>query len=336
MPVYRCANCGFVAENPLAIVGARIPCEKCSTQTVFFATPYFIQKLAERYLAARRELEALRQLEESPDQEVPDSAAAAPVPVEQPHLKTDLYNTSGFATAAQHQPLQNWFAAKQINATFDFTLADTSGFFDEVAQEIGDNYEMLSGPIEQVRYAYRKSFSWVNLNLGNRSAEEGQFINAFFRKLYGYTLFSRYAYQKPKKSLGIAVQPALAVRAFFEGGWLEWYAFMSMLTLCADRTRKFSCARSVKIEFQNEESRELDVAFLIEGQPPIFVECKSGEFRGDLEKYLKLRRRLGVDRSRFIVCSPDLTVEQAMGLTAMYELTFVNLAILKEHVRTLV
>jgi hypothetical protein len=336
MPVYRCASCGFVAEDQSASAGTKIPCEKCATPTVFFAAPFYIQRLVERYLAARRELEALRQLDEGPEQEVPEPAAAVPAPSEQPHLKTDLYNTNGFATAAQHKPLQNWFSAKQIKAAFDFTLVDTSGFFDEVAQEIGDNYELLSGPIEQVRYAYRKSFSWVNLSLANRSADEGQFINTLFRRLYGYSLFSRYAYQKQKKMLGLAVQPALAVRAFFEGGWLEWYAFMSILTVCTERARRFSCARSVKIEFQNEESRELDVAFLIDGQAPIFVECKSGEFRGDIEKYLKLRRRLGVDRSRFIVCSSDLTVEQATGLTAMYELTFVNLELLKAHVRSLV
>ncbi len=68
---------------------------------------------------------------------------------------------------------------------------------------------------------------------------------------------------------------------------------------------------------------------------PICIECKSGEFRQDIEKYLKLKRRLGIERSRFIVCATDLTDEQAVGLNSMYELTFVNLSSLKTHLQTL-
>ncbi len=72
------------------------------------------------------------------------------------------------------------------------------------------------------------------------------------------------------------------------------------------------------------------------GQTPICIECKSGEFRGDIEKYLRLKRRLGVDRSHFIICATDLSDEQAAGLNAMYELTFVNLNRLRTHLQLLI
>jgi hypothetical protein len=136
--------------------------------------------------------------------------------------------------------------------------------------------------------------------------------------------------------MGLVRQPAPAVRRFFEGIWLEWYVFVRLLSLCLERNREFSCARTVKLGFQNEESRELDVAFLIGKRFPIIVECKSGEFRGEIDKYLKLRRSLGIDKTQFIICNPDLTVEQATGLTAMYELTFVNLVSLKTHFEIIV
>ena len=74
---------------------------------------------------------------------------------------------------------------------------------------------------------------------------------------------------------------------------------------------------------------------LPQGQAPIYIECKSGEFRRDIDKYLRLRKRLGLERSRFIICAADLTDEQAAGLTAMYELTFVNLPSLGTHLQTL-
>jgi hypothetical protein len=336
MSIYRCNNCGFVCEDQLAVAGAKVSCEKCGISNVYFATAFYVQKLVERYLAARRELEALQQMAESPDAEVPTSSAVVPESALKLRFHDDLQNTSVLATAAQHQPLQDWFASKHIKASFDFSLVDTTGFFDEMAKEIGDHYEILSGPIEQVRYAYRRGFSWLNLDLSEKSPEDSQAINAFFRRLYSHTFFSHYAYRKQHKMLGLAMQPAQAVRSFFEGGWLEWYAFMCLLSRCVERGREFSCARSVKIEFQNEEMRELDVAFLLDARFPIFIECKSGEFRGDLEKYVKLRRYLGIDRSQFIICSTELNVEQVAGLTAMYGLTFVNLDTLKTHIQAVV
>lgn len=320
----------------MAAQGAQVPCGKCGTTSTFFAAVFYVRQLVERYLAARRELEVLKQIEANPEQDVPAASAAAPVPSEPALMKDDLQNTKVLATVAQHQALQDWFSSKHIKANFDFSLVDTTGFFDEAAKGIGDQFELLSGPIERVRYAYRKNFAWVNLDLSKYDPEDARAINDFFRGLYSHTFFSRYAYQKQKMMIGLAVQPALVIRSFFEGGWLEWYAFITLLNLCVERGRTFSCARSVKIEFQDEELRELDVAFLINGQAPIFIECKSGEFRGEIQKYVKFRRRLGVDRTQFIICSTDLTAEQATGLTAMYELTFVNLDSLKNHVGSLI
>jgi hypothetical protein len=326
MAIYRCNECGFVCEDLTATPGVKVPCAKCSTPSVLFSTVFYVEKLVERYLATRRELEAMRSSEE--DQES-DSSTAAPTKIAV--LKDDLHNTNTLATVEQHQPLQAWFAAKQIQATFDLGAVDTTGFFDEASIKLGAQYEVLSGVVDQVRYAYRKDYSWLNVDLSKKSPQEWKAIQDFFRELYGYSLFAKYSYKKQTQVLGLAIQPAQTVRRFFEGAWLEWYVFVNLLSLCIERGRDFSCARTVKIEFQNEELRELDVAFLVGKRFPIIVECKSGEFRGEIEKYVKLRRRLGIDKAQFIICSPELTDEQAAGLSAMYELTFVNLASLMSH-----
>ena len=99
--------------------------------------------------------------------------------------------------------------------------------------------------------------------------------------------------------------------------------------------RAISCARGVKVTFPNEDLHELDVVFLPQGQTPICIECKTGEFRQDIEKYLRLKRRLGVERSRFIICATDLSDAQAAGLNSMYDLTFVSLGSLRAHLKTL-
>ena len=56
----------------------------------------------------------------------------------QPLLKDDLPNTNLLANEAQHKPLNDWFAWKQIEARFFYDSVDITGFFDEAAIAIGD------------------------------------------------------------------------------------------------------------------------------------------------------------------------------------------------------
>lgn len=335
MPIYRCNQCGFISEEAAASIGSTMPCARCGTTSTVFGTVFYVEKVLERYFAAMRELKALQQAEA----ETPAESAASQA---DPHSEAsalqgvNLHNTQLLATAEQHAPLQQWFASRQIEARFDYALADTSGFFDDAAQMIGANHALFGELIERVRWAYRKSHSWVNLELGKLSQKDAQAINNLCRQLYSHTFFARYHYQKPEKIVRLTLQSAPAVRQFFDGGWLEWYAFMALIEHLQEKRRGFSCARGVKVVFPNEDLHELDVMCLPAGQSPICIECKSGEFRRDIDKYLRLRKRLGLDRNHFILCAADLTDEQAAGLSAMYELSFVNLQTIAPHLQQLV
>lgn len=335
MPLYRCNHCGFISEEASAAIGTQTPCARCGTAATIFGTVFYVEKLLERYFAALREIKALQQGESGEEAAVPTATAPSTHTSDAASGPLDLHNTSSLATAAQHAPLQQWFAARQITAQFDYAQVDTSGFFDDAARMVGENYALFGELIERVRWAYRKSHSGVNLELGQLAQKDAQAINTLCRQLYSHTFFARYHYQKPEKIVRLTLQSAPAVRQFFDGGWLEWYAFMALIAHLQARRVAFSCARSVKVVFPNEDLHELDVMCLPAGQAPICIECKSGEFRRDIEKYLRLRKRLGLEKSRFILCSPELSDEQASGLSAMYELTFVNLQSLGAHLQRL-
>lgn len=343
MPIYRCNKCAFVSEEASAPIGSQMPCARCGTAATVFGTVFYIEKLMERYFSALREIKALQQPDVLPD--VP-AAGAADVDAAAEQEKTasadtnalqdvNLHNTSLLATADQHAPLQAWFASRQIEAQFDYAQVDTSGFFDDAARMVGNGYALFGELMDRVRFAYRKSHSWVNLELAALPQKDAQAINTLCRQLYSHTFFARYHYQRPEKIVRLTLQTATAVRQFFDGGWLEWYAFVAVIEHAQQAGIQFSCARGVKVVFPNEDLHELDVVCLPSGQQPICIECKSGEFRRDIDKYLRLRKRLGLDRSRFVICAADLTQEQASGLSAMYELTFVNLETLAPHLATL-
>lgn len=330
MPVYRCNQCGHVSESPVA--GTQVPCAACQTPCSVFDTAFYVRKLIERYAAAVREIKVLK-TEEQPNNDGEPATATEEASLNQ---GADNASNKDLATAAQHAPIEQWLKTRQIEAQFDHSNVDTSGYFDEAAQQLGRRYDLFGELIQRVAYAYRKSHTGLNIDLTGMAQKEVQELTTLCRQLYSHTLFSRYHYQKVEKVVRLTLQSAPKVRQFFEGAWLEWYALLELLEVLQQRKLASSCGRSVKVLFPNEDMHELDVVALPAGQSPICIECKSGEFRRDIDKYQRLRKRLGIERSRFVICSTDITDEQASSLTAMYDLTFVSLQSLPRHLASIV
>jgi len=81
---------------------------------------------------------------------------------------------------------------------------------------------------------------------------------------------------------------------------------------------------------------ELDLFLLTEKGVSICIECKTGEFRHDIDKYLSLRKQLNIEKKYFVICVFGLSQEQTQGMTSMYELTFVNENNLIDHIQTVI
>jgi len=330
MPIYRCNKCGCIAETSAVAAGNKTPCAKCSNLCTVYETIYFVEKLTERYFAALREIESLKAVDKPVSSANGTEREAVPV-ASNPQIalgQLKLSNTDRLATAEQHQALKVWFASRQIEAQFDYSTVDTTGFFDDAALALGENFSLFAELLNRIRYAYRNSHSGLNLELANLSQKDAQAITNLCRQFYSHTLFARYHYQKPEKIVRLTLQTVPKVRQFFEGGWLEWWALMTLLELIKVKNLTASCARGVKVVFPNEDLHEIDVMALVNGKTPVYIECKTGDFRREIDKSLRLKKRLAIERKQFIICVSDLTEEQATGLTAMYELTFVNLQML--------
>ena len=344
MPIYRCNKCGFIAETVPLLPGSKTPCSRCAHPSTVYETVFFVEKLTERYFAALREIETLKAADQPAPAtpgaapELPVTAAPAPTATA-PTLALDqlnLHNTALLATPEQHRPLQRWFEARQIDARFDYAAVDTTGFFDDAARALGENFALFGELLDRVRWAYRNSHSNVNLELANLSQKDAQALNNLCRQFHSHSLFATYRYQKPEKIVRLTLQTAATVRQFFEGGWLEWWVLVELLEQLKVKKRPFSCARGVKVVFPNEDIHEIDVMALVDGQTPIYIECKTGEFRREIDKFLKLKKRLNLSRSQFIICASDLTDEQASGLSAMYDLSFANLGTLSAKLQAVI
>jgi phage FluMu protein Com len=333
MALFRCNKCGHLREVSNNYIGKVIKCPKCDQPGAIYDTTLFVGKVLEKYGELNRELQQLQQqvnVEPEPDQ---------PEEVESDGLLDleviDIHNTKALTEREQYEPILQWFKQYQINVDVNQRSIDTTGFFDEIALSLGDHYSLLRGLLDQIKYLQRKGYSNLKLNLAKNSQKEVKILTKFCRDLYEYSFVARYYYKKKDKIIRLNLQTAPTIVQFFNGEWMEWYVFMKVLEFTYEKESHLSCLRNLHVRFPNEDLHELDVFFLVDNRIPICVECKSGEFRQDIDKYVKIRKRLHIDKDNFLLCVTGLEEKQAQGLTSMYDLTFVNENNFIEHIGTL-
>lgn len=246
----------------------------------------------------------------------------------------NLMQTDYLASKEQHEPLRLFFNNKNIKTVFDYSAVNTNGYYDEAANIIGKNYQTLEKIIGQINFAYRKNHTGTNIDLSKHNQNQTAFINKTFREFYNHTLFARYNYNKQAQKANIVLQTAVPIKSFFMGGWLEWCVLSEILSQINELQNKpkFSCAKGVNIQLPNGDKHELDIVFLNHRNELFIIECKTGEYRSDLNKYLDLCKKLNINPSQFSLLVTDLNKEQASSMTAMYGINFISLMGLKNYV----
>jgi hypothetical protein len=236
----------------------------------------------------------------------------------------DLSNTTALSEYNQYVPIIDWFQTKKIKIVVDPKQLDTTGFYDEIAITLGNRYDTLKEVSEQIKRIQKKGYVNLNIPLAKKSQKDMKEVVEFCQALYEYSFVARYFYQKQEKIIRLTLQTIPAIVNFFNGIWFEWFVFVKLTEFLRDKKCSFACSRNISVTFSNEDYYELDVFFLVNGRIPLCIECKTGEFRQDIDKYSNLRKRLHVDKSQFLICVIGLSQEQIQGLTSMYDLTFVN------------
>lgn len=325
MAIFRCNKCAHLREVPSEHVGKSAKCPKCQQSVTIYDTVLFIERLLEKYFVQAK---ALRELQEQLQPQVLENGS---VPEKTSLEEVDIYHTEALKSDEQYRPVLQWFEKRQIAVEVNHKAIDTTGFFDEIALALGADYDTLSEVVEQIKFVQRKGYGEAKLNLGKKSQEQVKKITEFCRNLYDYTFVAKYFYQKEDKIVRLKLQTIPAIINFFNGEWMEWLVFMRLLEFVREKKLPVSCLRNLVITFPNKDVHELDIFFLINESIPVCIECKSGEFQQHIDKYLTLRKRMGIDKAGFLICIIGLSQKQCEGLTGMHELTFVNESNFLEH-----
>ncbi len=238
----------------------------------------------------------------------------------------DIYNTKSLTLKEHYFPIVLWFNQKLIKVKVNEAAMDTSGFFDEIAVQLGDHYSILKDVYKPIKAQQRNInkqvyIKQVYIELKAYSKSDAELIKSFCQELYDYSFVAKYWLNLNQGKITLHLQTATRIVQFFNGEWLEWFGFMKVVEFCHQHKLNFASTRNMKFSILHD-SYEIDIFFLINNQP-LFIECKSGEFRPYIDRYSKLRKRLSIDKAHFIFLTTELDEKKAKGLTAMFDITFV-------------
>ena len=327
MAIFRCNKCGHLREVGSEYIGKSVKCPKCENSSTIHDTVAFLNALIKKYFIQTKELQNLRQelVNEESNKESAENLIYEDI---------DIHNTDILTQKQNFAPIVEWFEKRNIQIEVNPDAVDTTGFFDEIALLLGNNFSVLSYVSNQIKYIQNKGYTNVKVELSKKNKKEIQQITSFCKTLYDYSFVAKYFYQKKDNIIRLTLQTAPKIREFFNGIWMEWYTLMTLLKFFSDNKMNPACLRNLNISFPGNTSYELDLFFLTERDTPFCVECKTGEFRQDIDKYLTLRKQLKIEKNQFILCVFGLSEEQAQGMTSMYDLTFVNENNLINHIQT--
>ena len=316
MAIFLCNKCSYLREAPDEYINKTVKCPVCKEAVPIHSVIAFVKNVLTKFKTLHGRY---NELKKQVDTEL--------LVNEEPVLNgedIDLHNTSAMTSLSQFKPIIDWFKKKGILVDVDTKALDTEGFFDEIAVALGENYELLKDVNDRIKKTQRKGYSSVTLAISNYSQKEVQALTKYSKALYDFSFVAKYFYNKSEKRIHLTLQKSASVVNFFNGEWLEWFVFMKLLKLFYEKNIPFAALRSFNVNFPNEDKHEVDVFFLINNKIPLFIECKTGEFRSVIDKYHKLRKRMGIDKKYFTMLVLGLSDEQTKGLTSMYEITFVN------------
>ncbi len=326
MALFRCNSCSHIRVVSNNYIGKTVKCPQCKKANPIHDTVLFVESILNKYSLQQAKLSKYEEKKK-------DDKKTKPQTNDRYVELKNIGNTKALTKQEQYEPILKWFKAKEIIAEVNHNAVDTTGFFDEIALSLGNQFDILSEVSNKIKYIQKKGYINVKLPLENKNKNDIATIKKFCKELYEYSFITKYFFKKQEQVVYLTLQNAPEIINFFNGIWMEWYIFMKLLEFFKLNKISNSCLRSLKITYPNNDTNELDIFFIANGVP-FCIECKSGEFRPYIEKYTKLRKRLKIKKENFILCIAGLEQKQTQGLTSTYDLTFANEKNFLQHVKS--
>jgi hypothetical protein len=193
----------------------------------------------------------------------------------------------------------------------------------QIAIYLGNNYTSLAALHAQLRLNSRGTR--FRFYLQKRTQKDIQINTAFSAMLRDHGCIAKRFYDSSTKILYITPhQQRDDLTQFFYGRWFERFIFHTVVGVLQEKQWQFECLLNPVVTFANGDRYELDLFFLVEGQP-LWVECKAGSgFDQYLSQYSRQREILGVPKPSALMVVLNLPDDLAATRTEMWGVTVLN------------
>jgi hypothetical protein len=183
--------------------------------------------------------------------------------------------------------------------------------YNRLANYLGDHYAALKELLRTLKQAMhspsepkRHTFRFAPATI---SDVDFQLCYHFCKQLKTAFLLESCSAPPNSKRLQGKVNPdAKDFRAFLDGTWFERFVYQKMTQSLTDKGLDYACLLNPQISYPGTPAAELDMFFLIEGQP-LSIECKSGQYTLEAARiFAKHSEKLGLSPQTAIFVTLDV------------------------------
>ncbi len=217
----------------------------------------------------------------------------------------------------------DWLKAQNLVVEGYKKPRQVDALFDSVATSLGQQYAVLKTFHRQIKFNIAKGGEF-SFRLNEKSKEDINRITSFCKLLDTRSFLPcRYL---PSQKIILAKPPSNPnMINFFTGDWFESFVYQQVCKFLSESGLEYTSLRQITGTFLNGRNFELDMFFLIESQP-VWIECKAGrDYNEYLTRYTKLRKHMGIPKERSFLVIADLSNEQAIDYTSLWEITVASI-----------
>ncbi len=222
--------------------------------------------------------------------------------------------------------LKDFLASRGISIKTIPPERESDETLDKIALFIGNRLESVKGVLDYIKANMNTGRSF-SVNLRNKSQQAISDTTNLCTNLYNIAFLTEYRYQK-SPYYQLYATPSTSPRAlnFYSGQWLERFVKSQVISLLKSRSLDFSYICNPQISLPNGDDFELDMLFETEGEV-FWLEAKTSDYRKYIEKYSRMSRVMGLDRSHMFMILADEVVTDSLArdLGNLFEMNVVRI-----------
>ncbi|MCW3053576.1 MAG: hypothetical protein JWN14_2746 [Chthonomonadales bacterium] len=231
-------------------------------------------------------------------------------------------------TASQPMSVEAWLVQNDILLRKKQEPNPADAALNEIAQYWGDNkYHLIK---------MRKQLNWAALHkesaevfLNKATEKEISCSRTLAQKLYDCAYASHVHYDPTTKTLSLQLTDVTDVVRYMTGGWFERYAKLQIEQVATRLGLSHDILMNAEIVLPNHQAYEIDVLFMANDKP-FWIECKTGDFRSELQRICTKKRHMGIPGAQAILAVFDIQDSDAAAIMATHGMCTVGSHLLIE------